>query len=276
MNPLKGLFVTIGEISCESSSKGVLLLKQLIINGDDFGVTQGVTTGIAFGHRFGVISSTCVMTNMPSRFLAASLSQARPELGVGVHLNLTCFRPLLPVSEVPSLVTENGWFRFDPRLSERSSISHVENELRAQIAEAYHLGFSVSHLDLHMGTTRLDILQLVVKLAVEHSLPIRRPRPGYLPGLDDWLASSPVRMPDYTEHFPEGPMTVDSLIAKLRSLPDGVTEIVTHPGYVSPEHQFVDDFWHRREDELSVLLNADVKAALEEENIELMSFHGLR
>ena len=41
------------------------MINQLIVNADDFGMTQANTIGILVGHSQGIITSTTCMMNMP-------------------------------------------------------------------------------------------------------------------------------------------------------------------------------------------------------------------
>jgi predicted glycoside hydrolase/deacetylase ChbG (UPF0249 family) len=62
-------------------------------------------------HLEGIVTSTTAMMNMPG--VAADLRQAKteaPRLGVGVHLNFTAGRPLLPPEWCASLVDAHGHF----------------------------------------------------------------------------------------------------------------------------------------------------------------------
>ncbi len=252
--------------------------KILIVNADDFGMTDGVTHGVVFGHQFGIVSSTCLMANMPGRFSAAQLAKAHPDLGVGVHLNMTCWRPLLPPEEVPSLVTANGGFYFDiAEASARADLGQLEREFRAQLEEARTLGIHISHVDLHMGTTKQEILELIMVLAAEYGLPMRRPPKDYVPGLDAWLRTQgDLNMPDHTEYFNHERIRVEMLVEFIGRLQPGVTEIMCHPGYISPEHQYIDTLLYPRVKELEALLDRRVKDVLAEEGVELASFHCLR
>src|SRR5690606_7724277 len=77
----------------------------LIVNADDFGLSDGVTAGIVRAWREGVVTSTSAMINMdgaPERVAAARRSC--PELPIGLHLNITAGRPVLPPEKVPTLV----------------------------------------------------------------------------------------------------------------------------------------------------------------------------
>ena len=88
----------------------------LIVNADDFNLTEGVSRGILEAHRRGIVTSTTVMVNLPGLEQSRSLARQAPRLGVGLHLNLTFGPPVLPAREVPSLVDDSSRFnRTDPR-----------------------------------------------------------------------------------------------------------------------------------------------------------------
>ena len=85
------------------------MLQKLIVNADDFGLTEGSTLGIIRSHEDGIVTSTTLMVNMPFCELACQLAKAHPDLGVGCHLVLTIGRPL--VEGAKSYTDENGNFR---------------------------------------------------------------------------------------------------------------------------------------------------------------------
>lgn len=81
---------------------------KVIFNSDDFGYSYGVNYGILDAYQRGILTSTTLMANMPGFEHAVKLKKEVPGLGVGVHLTLTCGKPLL--ENVDSL-TEGGRFR---------------------------------------------------------------------------------------------------------------------------------------------------------------------
>ena len=84
------------------------MINQLIVNADDFGMTQANTIGILVGHSQGIITSTTCMMNMPYAEFALKEAKKFPQLGVGVHLVLTVGRPL--VEGAQSYTDQNGDF----------------------------------------------------------------------------------------------------------------------------------------------------------------------
>jgi chitin disaccharide deacetylase len=92
----------------------------LIINADDFGFTLGITDGIVEAFQEGILTSTSAMINMPNapERIARARSQ-EPRLPVGLHLNITSGKPLLPPERVPTLIDSAGRFYPMMQLIER-------------------------------------------------------------------------------------------------------------------------------------------------------------
>jgi predicted glycoside hydrolase/deacetylase ChbG (UPF0249 family) len=57
----------------------------LIVNADDFGLTEGVTEGIVEAHRSGIVTSTSLMVDSPAAGFAARIAAGHPGLSVGLH-----------------------------------------------------------------------------------------------------------------------------------------------------------------------------------------------
>ena len=71
------------------------MIKKLIVNADDFGMTEGNSIGILMAHADGILTSTTCMMNMPFAKFALDQAKNYPDLGVGIHLVLTVGRPLV-------------------------------------------------------------------------------------------------------------------------------------------------------------------------------------
>src|SRR4029077_13015567 len=125
----------------------------LIVNADDFGMTEGINRGIIEAFEAGAVTSTSVMVGMPAFEDAVRGGRAAGDgLGVGLHFTLTAGRPL---TRAASLVNpETGAFvpirTFMVRaLSGRVRAREVVEECAAQIARARDAGLRLTHLDGH-------------------------------------------------------------------------------------------------------------------------------
>ena len=281
-------------------------MRRLIVNADDFGLHAAVNRGILTAHTEGIVSSTSLMAGGAAFDDAVRIARHCPQLGVGVHLTLVGASPLLPVAEVSSLLDEAGDFygsyplfikRF---LRGKIRLAEVERELAAQIDRVRMAGIQPSHLDSHQHLHVLPgIGGLVLDLARRFSIrAIRIPAEpvafigatpatvGRLAGrggltmlanlFRQHAAAAGIRTSD---HFfgmlAGGQLTEPALLAILRRLPPGDSELMTHPGFA--DESLADAFrWEYQWDaERQALTAPAVRALLVERQIRLISFREL-
>ena len=126
----------------------------LIVNGDDFGRSESVNAGIAQAHRLGILTSASIVAMGDAFASAVALSRQLEGLGIGIHLVLDEHQPVLPRSEIPSLVGKDGRFlsrgwqlmkiAVDPRTQ-----GEVLREWDAQISKVLACGIKLDHIDGH-------------------------------------------------------------------------------------------------------------------------------
>ena len=281
-------------------------MRRLIVNADDFGLHAAVNRGILTAHTEGIVSSTSLMAGGAAFDDAVRIARHCPQLGVGVHLTLVGASPLLPVAEVSSLLDEAGDFygsyplfikRF---LRGKIRLAEVKRELAAQIDRVRMAGIQPSHLDSHQHLHVLPgIGGLVLDLARRFSIrAIRIPAEpvafigatpatvGRLAGrggltmlanlFRQHAAAAGIRTSD---HFfgmlAGGQLTEPALLAILRRLPPGDSELMTHPGFA--DESLADAFrWDYQWDaERQALTAPAVRALLAERQIRLISFREL-
>lgn len=148
----------------------------LIINADDFGLSQSINDAVYELAKFGAISSTTVMANMP---FAQEIIRLRDfeEFGVGLHFNLTQGRPVSNINEIDSLIDRDGCFYnvkvFRKKVSEgKINFDHIEKELLAQFEYLTRiLGKSITHIDSHQDINKLRIVSdVLIKFAKKMNL----------------------------------------------------------------------------------------------------------
>ena len=281
-------------------------MRRLIVNADDFGLHAAVNRGILTAHTEGIVSSTSLMAGGAAFDDAVRIAKQCPQLGVGVHLTLVGASPLLPVAEVSSLLEEAGDFygsyplfikRF---LRGKIRLAEVERELAAQIDRVRMAGIQPSHLDSHQHLHVLPgIGGLVLDLARRFSIrAIRIPAEpvafigatpatvGRLVGrggltmlanlFRQHAAAAGIRT---SGHFygmlAGGQLTEPAILAILRRLPPGDSELMTHPGFA--DESLADAFrWDYQWDaERQALTAPAVRALLAERQIRLISFREL-
>src|SRR5574344_2150950 len=62
---------------------------KVIINADDFGMSETVNKAIIEGLEKGILEETCIMSNLPGFESAANYLNQNPQIPFGIHLNLT-------------------------------------------------------------------------------------------------------------------------------------------------------------------------------------------
>src|SRR6185503_1117674 len=154
---------------------------KLIVNADDFGISEAVNRGIVEAHDHGIVTSTSVMATGPAFEHALELARLRPSLAVGVHLVLTEQRPLSGAAATASLVRSDGTFEphlkqlLAKRLRGLVSMQEVRRELDAQIRRVRSAGIAINHLDGHQHVHVLPgVAQVVAELAEAHGIPAVR------------------------------------------------------------------------------------------------------
>lgn len=282
-------------------------MKQLIVNADDFGLHPLINAGIIKGHQEGFITSTSLMPSAPCWQEAVRLAKENPRLGIGVHLTLVGGVPsVLPKEQVSSLLDDDGLFLPDYVAFAKRYYggavkrSELEAELRAQLERALSCGVNITHIDSHQHTHVLPgINSLVLKLSNEYNIiRVRIPKEGYLftggyqtgvgrligrSGLSfcaDMAAlcadSLGLRHPQHFYGMLAGGHLNAQLIANiLRQLPEGVSEIMTHPGLDSAALGKAFSWQYHWREELDAYLDAGNKALLKELGIEPVSFAAL-
>ena len=245
--------------------------RRLIVNADDFGRSPGINRGISEAHQHGIVSSTTLMVNLPWSAEAASRAASMPDLGIGLHLSL-CYGPPLSTGSGSLLDADKLLDRDLARLRERATAADIEREARAQLARFRDLlGRNPTHLDSHQHIHSWPVaIEPVAALAREIGVPVRACSVQHR----DTLRMLAVACPDacIIDFYGAGNIDPITLAALIVGLPSGTTELMCHPGYDDPA---LADSTYRteREIELATLCAPNVKATIEEVQIELVAFN---
>src|SRR5207244_1596197 len=146
------------ELVAGRAKTAMTIKRRLVVNADDFGLSDGVNRAISEAHAAGTVSSASLLVNAPGFADAVRRARAAPALGVGLHFNLTMGAPVSPATAVPSLSDRRtGRFWSLSRLIARALSGRVDGaevalECAAQIARAKSSGVRLTHLDGHQHT----------------------------------------------------------------------------------------------------------------------------
>jgi predicted glycoside hydrolase/deacetylase ChbG (UPF0249 family) len=278
------------------------MAKKVLFTADDYGLTKGVTDGILHCHDKGLVTNTSLMVNMPDALRAVELSKSRPNLSIGLHLNLTQGRPLSKPEDIPSLVDKDGFFRKLSLTHPRKARSeHVRIEVCAQIEHFKSLGFGKFHIDGHHYVTFIPtVLNVLLDVSQKYGIDsmrmidtgminrgVKRKIIGFsllclgskaVFGLKRhvirWrklIDSKNILIPDslvswelYGDADP-----VSSLYKTFDRLPEGTTEIFCHPGFVDDELRAISTYTDIRDKELHAFTDPDIIKAFENSGAEL-------
>jgi len=275
--------------------------RQLIVNADDFGRTRGVGAGILRAHLDGIVTSTTAMMNLPG--VVPDLHQARaeaPKLALGVHLNFTVGRPLLPSEWCSSLVDEHGHFLTREALMaqpDRINPDELRAELKSQITAFKNaMDRLPDHLDAHQFVHLYPpLFRVYLDLAESFKLPLRIPFPQIVAELDQvppiigdvppetaksmlladrqFLVEHEFKAPDhFVATFYDQQATLEHLLRVIENLSEGTTELMTHPGLMDDQLKAESNYNVQREQEVAVLTDPQVMACLTELDIQLITF----
>src|SRR5215472_6600967 len=64
------------------------MARYLIVNADDFGLSEGVNRGIIQAFERGIVTSASLMVRQPAAEAAANYACKNPRLSLGLHLDL--------------------------------------------------------------------------------------------------------------------------------------------------------------------------------------------
>lgn len=248
-------------------------MNKLIINADDFGYSSGVNYGIIHAHQRGILTSTTIMANMPGFDEAVSLAKENTDLGIGVHLTLTCWKPLR--NDVSSIVDENGDFH---RLSFYENDFTVDfddlyKEWDDQISKVIQSGINPTHLDAHHHVNSISpITEVFVKLAKKYDLPVR----------NNFIVPDSIKT---TNRFNTTfdllgtikeiwkPMEIKNIIQECKTF--GTVEAMCHPGYVDNVLLTNSSLRDNRAIMVAELQRNDYEMILAENNIQLGTYSDL-
>jgi predicted glycoside hydrolase/deacetylase ChbG (UPF0249 family) len=152
-------------------------VKNLIVNADDLGWTDGVNRGIVEAFHHGIVTSASLLANGDAFAGAVETARSAPALGVGVHLNLSDGPPVADRETVTSLLNDGGEFANGPeslllrRVRRGLFLAEVETEWDAQIQKVRDAGIAPTHLDGHKHVHMLPgLFEIALRLAKRHGI----------------------------------------------------------------------------------------------------------
>jgi predicted glycoside hydrolase/deacetylase ChbG (UPF0249 family) len=287
-------------------------LKNLIVNADDLGWTDGVNRGIVEAFHHGIVTSTSLLANGAAFAGGVEAARSAPGLGVGVHLNLSDGPPVADRETVTSLLNNDGEFAGGPenlllrRARRGLSLAEVENEWDAQIQKVRDAGISPTHLDGHKHVHMLPgLFEIALKLAKRHdigairvSLEASSLRAALSSGSKqnagvvmkqgvqarglkllardarEQAGRAGISTADYFCGIAQtGELTREGMEQFVKSLPEGTTELMCHPGYADAALQKTPTrLQDSRQTELRILTDTGIRNLVASMGIRLIDY----
>ena len=282
------------------------------MNADDLGWTEGVNRGIAEAHRSGIVTSTSLLANGAAFALAVEMVRVTPGLAVGVHLNLSDGAPAAPRELVTSLLNDEGVFAGGPeslllRMARRAlAVDEVEHEWDAQIQKVRDAGIEPTHLDGHKHVHMLPgLFEIALRLAKRHGIGGVRvsheestlrsalsagekqnagvvmkqgvqARGLKLLARDarEMAKRAGIATADYFCGIAQtGELTREGVAQLLKSLPEGTTELMCHPGFVDRElEKSATRLQDSRRVEVEILTDTGIRNLVASQGIRLIDY----
>lgn len=263
----------------EPKAKALMTRSRLIVRGDDMGFCHAANLCFIEAYKKGIVTTAEVMVPPAWFDEAAKMLNENPGLDVGVHLTVTSewdiykWKPVLPVTEVPSLVDKEGYFfsQTSEFLDSKPKMDEVEKEVRAQIKLALKKIPHITHLSYHMDamTATPELKAIVKKLGKEYKL-----------SLSEYVGDKFVRF-----IYSVPPENKEKALGEiLENLKPGLWLFICHPGMDTPEMRAInndsDDATKRmsihREAVTRSLTSERIKKIVEEKRIKLVSYRDLK
>lgn len=228
------------------------MARYLIVNADDFGLCRSVNRGIIEASERGIVTSTSLMVRQPAAAEAAAYARSRPQFGVGLHLDLGEW-----------VFRDGGWHPLYRVVNTADRVA-VEVEIQRQLAEFRRLlGCDPTHLDSHQHVHRNEpVRSAAAAVARALGVVLRSSHPS-VHYCGDFFGQD-----GESAHIP-GVISVASLERILDKLPEGVTELCCHPGYLD---DLESAYRQERLEELRVLSDSSIRQHLTRRKITLGSF----
>ncbi|HEX7698358.1 MAG TPA: ChbG/HpnK family deacetylase [Candidatus Acidoferrum sp.] len=287
-------------------------MKNLIVNADDLGWTDGVNRGILEAFHHGIVTSTSLLANGAAFAGGVEAARLAPGLGVGVHLNLSDGPPVAERETITSLLNDDGEFAGGPeklllrRARRGLRLAEVESEWDAQIQKVRDAGIAPTHLDGHKHVHMLPgLFEIALKLAKRHDIGAIRvsleasslraalssgskQHAGVLMkqgvqarGLKllardarEQAEHAGISTADYFCGIAQtGELTRDGVAQFVKSLPDGTTELMCHPGYADGALQKTRTrLQDSRQTELQILTDTAIRNLVASLGIRLIDY----
>lgn len=284
--------------------------KRIIVTADDLGISPHINRGIVEAFKDGILTSTALLMNVPYTGEGVLIARENPDLEVGIHLSIVEGYSLR--GKYSSITDEKDYFSGKPclirdwknfikkYLTGKIIFPELEEELELQFQQFLS---NFDHIPFVNGTQHMHILpkvwKIIFKLCKKYDVKALR-----LPALQWpnalWLNTKSLFLVPFqvfgamarNDLKKSGIKTTDDVLGMqfsgkisdrvfiklLKHVKPGITEIVMHPGYESPELRQNLPWAYATFDwdiERKTLTSAQVKQFIQNNNIKTAKFSNI-
>lgn len=261
------------------------MVKKVIINADDFGMSEAFNFGVIKALRDGIASSTTIMINQPAAVHAISLLKEVPGTYVGLHVNLTTGSPISNPAKIPSLAKASGNFIGSKNFKNHTAQFNYDDcytETKAQVERFRELlGYYPTHIEPHSAMDNQSSKALI-DVAKEYGLHYNVSYKGkYLqPNPEKYLQVEEKLDSKVAEIINRGARPEDFFNDSYDLLKEKDNGLVTalhfHPGFLDAYILDHSTLTLPRVRDLETLCSASVKGWLTDHEIETISYGDLK
>jgi predicted glycoside hydrolase/deacetylase ChbG (UPF0249 family) len=215
----------------------------VIVNADDLGLSAEIDRGIFEAHDHGIVTSASMIVDGPDAEAAMQEARKRPRLGLGIHVAFD----------------SRGKWLFDVQ-----DLEMAQRQIDRQLELFARLtGGPPDHIDSHHHVHALfNVARLFLEAGRRYRVPVR----GFS---DVAFVGRFYGQPEFGK-TDMSRISVEALLALLRSLKPGVSEVSCHPGHLEARPDAV--YNREREVELSTLTDERVKSAITDDELRLINY----
>lgn len=268
-------------------------MKRLIVTADDFGYSKNANRAIIKCFRKGIVTSTSLLANTKYFGESIRLLKLNKNLDVGLHINLTEFKPLTKAETLAdaegNFIGKEKWIKEHFRNVDEN---YIEEELEAQINKVISSGLKITHINGHNHIHVFPkVIDAVLKLAKKHKIKyvrmpyeknIRLHKKGIASVISKFLKPARSKMLKNKLKATDAfygilnmhDMHFSKLSEILSTIGNGTSELMVHPAYINKKG----DVFHQskqRENEIRLLTSKKTMQAIKNLKIMLTNFSQL-
>ncbi|MBI3035077.1 ChbG/HpnK family deacetylase [Candidatus Woesearchaeota archaeon] len=270
-------------------------MKRLIVTADDFGYSRNVNKAIIRCFKEGIVTSTSLIVNTTYFQESINLLKQNKNLDVGLHINLTEFKPL---TKNKTLAGKNGEFigktKWFGGYYKNADKKEVEDEIEAQILKAVSKGLKITHINGHNHIHIFpNVIDIILRLAKKYKIRCIR-IPNEKVANKHQKLSNELKKRNMLAKFSKmaktkilknklrvtnafygilnmNDMNFNKLSMILNSIKNGTSELMTHPAYIDKKG----DIFHssrQRESEIKLMTSDKIMKLIKKRRINLVNF----